>query len=219
MVWIHAGHRSFQKPAGNALSAFLILVSETRSLMRQWQPHAQEIRPLFDRQREAAADELHEFAIRLLLQRLQLAAMGWLSRFLFLDWRRFFHEESFRGQEEPRHPAHARRIACCGSYLPRRLAKPPHCRFEFSMPAIGGLQMNGLRDTRTLPLTGRAAKPGILSYFKRLGGDQGAVANGFAVSRVLISDGIQVHGSTPFSVKTAAPITPTLRVSPWRRFA
>ena len=48
---------------------------------------------------------------------------------------------------------------------------------------------------------------------------RGGVANGCAVTRRFTSSGIHVHGFTPFCVNTASPITPTLRVSPWRRLA
>lgn len=42
--------------------------------MRQRQADAEEIRPLIDRQGEAAADEIDEFAVGLALQSIQLAA-------------------------------------------------------------------------------------------------------------------------------------------------
>lgn len=55
--------------------------------------------------------------------------------------------------------------------------------------------------------------------FLRGAGDHGATAKGFAEVRRWTSEGIHLHGSTPFWVKTARPMTPTLRVSPWRRLA
>lgn len=96
-------------PAGTPAGNF----SQTRPTLRQWQTNAEEIRPLFHRQREAAADEVDKFAVGLELQRLQLAASRGFSRLLFSGWWSLLHEGSFPAPEARPHPLPVRRIACC----------------------------------------------------------------------------------------------------------